>query len=284
MSGISLELKPVESLLFRSDLVAVGSFRCPAAHPLFRDSGPCNSHTFVFPRTMTAIRHEGGPSFVGNPATVSFYNRRQVYFRTRISDADASDWFVVADDVLAEVIARVDPSVEERPERPFRFAHGPSDARTYLEQRRLFERIASGQVIDALDVEERVIAILRRVIGAAYGAHDARPVTCRAREHVERARLSICRGFTRNATLREIASEAGASPYHLCRAFRALTGETMTSYRHSLRLRVALGRLRDRRTDLTELALDLGYDSHSHFTRVFRRAFGVPPSAVRAIP
>lgn len=277
----AFELKPVESLLFRSDVVAVGSFRCPATHPLFRDSGPCNSHTFVFPRTMTAIRHEGGPSFVGNPATVSFYNRGQIYFRTKISDADASDWFVVADDVLADVISRVDPAVAERPDRPFRFAHGPSDARTYLEQRRLFEHLAAGEPIDTLEVEERTVAILRRIVAAAHGAIDERLATRRARESVEAARLAIARGFTRNATLREIAAEAGASPYHLCRAFRALTGETMTAYRHSLRLRVALDRLRDRRVDLTDLALDLGYDSHSHFTRVFRRAFGAPPSAWR---
>ena len=32
--------------------------------------------------------------------------------------------------------------------------------------------------------------------------------------------------------------------------------------------------------DLTRLALDLGYSSHSHFTSSFRVLFGVPPSAV----
>jgi AraC-like DNA-binding protein len=33
---------------------------------------------------------------------------------------------------------------------------------------------------------------------------------------------------------------------------------------------------------LTELALDLGYSSHSHFTDAFRREFGVSPAAFRA--
>jgi AraC-like DNA-binding protein len=34
--------------------------------------------------------------------------------------------------------------------------------------------------------------------------------------------------------------------------------------------------------DLSHTALSLGFDSHSHFTYAFRRAFGVPPSALRA--
>ena len=34
---------------------------------------------------------------------------------------------------------------------------------------------------------------------------------------------------------------------------------------------------------LAEIALDLGFQGHSHFTARFRRAFGDTPSAVRAI-
>ena len=35
--------------------------------------------------------------------------------------------------------------------------------------------------------------------------------------------------------------------------------------------------------DLSRLALDLGYSSHSHFTAAFRRSFDVPPSAARKL-
>ena len=38
-----------------------------------------------------------------------------------------------------------------------------------------------------------------------------------------------------------------------------------------------------RRDDLTALALDLGFSSHSHFTAAFRRAFGRPPAEFRRI-
>jgi AraC-like DNA-binding protein len=67
----------------------------------------------------------------------------------------------------------------------------------------------------------------------------------------------------------------------LCREFRRITGQTMTSYRHALRVQLALERLRESPSDLTDLALELGYSSHSHFTQVFRRHIGITPSEVR---
>jgi AraC-like DNA-binding protein len=57
----------------------------------------------------------------------------------------------------------------------------------------------------------------------------------------------------------------------------------MHGYRNQLRLRAALESLRDPRVDLSGLALDLGFSSHSHFTVMFRRSFGCPPSQFRRV-
>src|SRR5688572_13229492 len=133
---LEVRIKPVETLLFRGELVAVGKFRCPSTHPLFRDSGPCSHHTIVFPRTMTRIRHEDGSSFLGNPGSVALYNQDERYTRTKVSDVDASDWYTIADDVLLDMMRDLDPHAT--PERPFRIADGPSDARSLAEQRILF--------------------------------------------------------------------------------------------------------------------------------------------------
>jgi AraC family transcriptional regulator len=70
------------------------------------------------------------------------------------------------------------------------------------------------------------------------------------------------------------------SVFHLCRTFRAVTGQTIHAYRTQLRLRAALERV-EYASDLSAVALDLGFSSHSHFTAAFRRAFGVTPSGVR---
>jgi len=69
--------------------------------------------------------------------------------------------------------------------------------------------------------------------------------------------------------------------FHLARMFRSRTGFSLHAYRNQLRLRAALERLRDPGVDLIDIALDLGFSSHSHFTETFRRSFGKTPSAVR---
>ena len=83
-------------------------------------------------------------------------------------------------------------------------------------------------------------------------------------------------------SLAAVAAALAVSPFHLARVFRAQTGFSLAGYVHGLRLRRAAERLAaEPDTDLSRLALDLGYCSHSHFTHRFRAAFGRPPSALR---
>lgn len=276
--SFEVALKPVESLLIRTDLVALGTFRCDASHPLYANSGPCSHHTFVFPRTTTHIRHEDGTSFVGSPNSVSLYNQHQRYTRRRIDDRDASDWVVLSDDVLFEMIAEFDPRVAERPSRPFLHAFTRIDARTYLDQRRLFTAIARG-MIDRLSIEEQALRLFSRVLASAYAPKAPRSAD---RGRVDAVKALIAAAPERTVSLRQLSRAVELSPYHLCRLFRRTEGMSLTEYRHSLRLRLALDRLSERPADLSALAFELGYSSHSHFTSVFRRYFGVTPSAARA--
>jgi AraC family transcriptional regulator len=278
MGAMDVTLKPVEELIFRSDIVAIGSFRCPVTHPLFHDSGPCSHHTFVFPRTATGICREGERAFIAAPGMVTCYNQNQVYRRTAVSGSDDSDWYVVTDDVLRDAVSDFDPDVFDRPSKPFTFAATVVDPGTFLEQRVLFERASS---IDASDIDERVLRLLSRVLRSAYASRARHADGTRLNDAVEDAARLIARDPARNLSLREIAAAVGSSPFHLCRAFSRIKQTTMTGYRHMLRLSAALERLRDHRVDLTDVALDLGYSSHSHFTRAFRVTFGIPPSSMR---
>ncbi|MGZ7039224.1 MAG: helix-turn-helix transcriptional regulator, partial [Thermoanaerobaculia bacterium] len=192
---------------------------------------------------------------------------------------DASDWFVIADDVLRDAIASFDPSVHDRPLHPFRRSFAPIDTTTYTAQRQLFQRVEAGDC-DANGIDEEALRIFSRVMTAAQ---EGTPVGSPAmRDAVETVKRIIAGAPSRNVGLRTLAAQTGSSPFQLCRAFRRLTGMTMTGFRHSLRIRIALDRLRDHRTDLTDLALDLGYASHSHFSASFRRQVGITPSQFRA--
>lgn len=87
----------------------------------------------------------------------------------------------------------------------------------------------------------------------------------------------------RTWTLTALAELAGASRYHLARVFREEVGATLHRYLTHARLGAALHRVLDDE-DLTTVALESGFSSHSHFTARFRAVFGVTPSQLRRAP
>jgi AraC family transcriptional regulator len=276
----------IDVTVFASPLVRVGRWRCPAEHPVFVDSGPTPEALFVFPREGVWIQHEGAEPFVADANTVTYYNRGQAYTRRKLSHrGDQCEWFSVAPDAIAETLSAHEPAAIDRPEMPFTFTHGPSDPDTYLRQRMVFQHVSREQEPDRLFVEEAVLSILGDVTRLAYARQGVRrPVRARRRRDVdlvESARDAIARRFTENLSLSEIAREAESSVFHLARVFKARTGFSLHAYRNQLRLRAALDRLARPDVDLIDIALDLGFSSHSHFTDTFRRSFGKTPSLVR---
>jgi len=77
--------------------------------------------------------------------------------------------------------------------------------------------------------------------------------------------------------LAEWARGAGASGRTLARLFRRETGMSFGAWRQQARLIEALARLGAGKA-VTNVALDLGYESPSAFTAMFRRSLGVTPS------
>lgn len=87
--------------------------------------------------------------------------------------------------------------------------------------------------------------------------------------------LSADPGATR--TLAGWAGDAGASPRTLARLFVKETGLTFAGWRQQARLLAATAMLAAGQP-ITRIALDLGYDSPSAFTAMFKRVLGAPPS------
>lgn len=78
-----------------------------------------------------------------------------------------------------------------------------------------------------------------------------------------------------------LAREAGLSPAHFARAFRASVGRA--PHQELLAMRLAHARRLLERPDapLSQVALASGFSDQAHLTRLFRRAYGVTPGAVR---
>jgi AraC family transcriptional regulator len=265
-----------DAVVFQSALVRIGAFRCDRGYPGFHNTGPAHNDCFVFPRTAVAIEHEHAPPFVANPNVVTFYNRSQHYLRHEISErGDHCDWFGVNRELAREAARAVDPAVEDA---PFRRPRGRCDSHTYLLQRRLFDSVIRGVISNAIAIEETVLLLLDRVVGAAAPT----PSNAKRREVVHEVEFLLASRFDQPLTLPQIAKHTGTSVYHLCRTFREGTGFALHQYLHQLRIRHGLESVCETAFPLSRIAVDLGFAHHSHFTQAFRREFGVTPSDLRA--
>jgi AraC-like DNA-binding protein len=94
---------------------------------------------------------------------------------------------------------------------------------------------------------------------------------------VDRAKLVLASDLARRWTLAAIATEVRCSAVYLTQVFQQVEG--MPLYRYQLRLRLARALdLLAQYDDLTDLALHLGFSSHSHFSAAFRAVYGRSPS------
>jgi AraC family transcriptional regulator len=155
-----------------------------------------------------------------------------------------------------------------------------------LGARRLHRQLLHAGADDALATEEAVLALLAGTLGAAR-RERARPRTVgpldpRAKlRPVERAKEALTLRPEDAWTLQSLADVASVSPYHLAHAFRREVGTSLHQYVLRARLSRALDRVVGSEDDLTAVALDSGFSSHSHFTARFRAHFGVTPRSLR---
>ncbi|KND56114.1 L-rhamnose operon transcriptional activator RhaR [Candidatus Paraburkholderia schumanniana] len=81
-------------------------------------------------------------------------------------------------------------------------------------------------------------------------------------------------------TLAELARTVGLSTFHAARLFTRETGLAPHAWRNQMRIVRALPALRAG-ASVTDVAAASGFTDQSHFTRHFKRAFGVPPGRWR---
>ena len=155
-------------------------------------------------------------------------------------------------------------------------SHVPLPPSAILARGLLWRQFARGEA-DPLLVEEVGMGLLDSALGAAR--------RMRRREghsrHVRRVKEAISASPERKWTLGELSDIAGVSPYHLAHVFTREIGTSIHRYAVRQRLARALNAVLDSNLDLTSIALDTGFASHSHFTARFRAFFGMTPEALR---
>ncbi len=87
--------------------------------------------------------------------------------------------------------------------------------------------------------------------------------------------------YTEDITLRSLATESDLSPFHLCRSFRSSMGVSPWQYLKDLRLSKSRLDLLTSDSSITTIALQLGFNSSSHFSTAFRQSYGISPRDFR---
>ena len=83
--------------------------------------------------------------------------------------------------------------------------------------------------------------------------------------------------LTEDLRLEELADNVQMSPYTFGRHFRRTTGLTPHQYLLRARVREAKRLLREGKSPIADISLQLGFSDQSHFTRVFHKITGVTP-------
>jgi AraC family transcriptional regulator len=149
------------------------------------------------------------------------------------------------------------------------------DSPTQALTARLRHGLSQG-LMDTLEAEVLALALVGRALGERTS--HAAAGSARRQKLADRAKLVLCSDLSRRWTLAEIAGEVGVSAVYLTQVFQQVEGLPLYRYYLQSRLARALDCLGERR-DLTELALDLGFSSYSHFSSAFKQVYGQTPLA-----
>jgi AraC-like DNA-binding protein len=306
--------------LYDSPLVSVRDYRCLAGCGAPGDEEQPDADQIVLLRYGAFRKHFGRRSVTADVNQAVFFSKKSSYRVSHPADCgDRGTVFVASPRVLNDIIRELDPTIDDHPERPFPFVTGPCASGVFRRHRELARRLWVVEDShmepllappdpwwpdplwpdplwpdplwpDPLWIEVTALQIIADALETAFERQGEASPSCKRRregteddhaDHVEAAKAYLASRMSERVTLGAVAQAVGASPFHLARLFRRRTGAPVHRYLMCLRLRASLERLADGANDLTALALELGFSSHSHFTDSFRREFGRTPSDVR---
>lgn len=99
---------------------------------------------------------------------------------------------------------------------------------------------------------------------------------------LRRAKDFVDRQYAQPLDVKALARQAHTSVAHFSRRFKAAYGETPYQYVVSRRIERAQELLRNTDRSVTEICLDVGFQSLGSFSSAFQRITGTSPTAYRA--
>jgi AraC-like DNA-binding protein len=100
------------------------------------------------------------------------------------------------------------------------------------------------------------------------------PVITRAKEYIQEHQ-------TEELSLGQVAKAVNTSTFYFCKMFKKITGINFTDYLSRVRVEKAKNLLLNPNLRVSEIAFEVGFQSLTHFNRVFKRILGQSPTEYR---
>jgi AraC-like DNA-binding protein/ligand-binding sensor protein len=98
---------------------------------------------------------------------------------------------------------------------------------------------------------------------------------------ITRARQFIHENQAEDLSLGQVAKAVNTSIFYFCKMFKKSTGLNFTDYMSRIRVEKAKNLLLNRNLRVSEIAYEVGFQSLTHFNRVFKKIMGQSPSEYR---
>ena len=138
--------------------------------------------------------------------------------------------------------------------------------------------VQARQLLETARLTEYLIHALFRPAAVA-GTETAVSRTLRtSQERVRKVKEALLEHLDAPPGLDDLAVIAGCAASHLSRTFTQVEGLTLSNWLRRARIEKAATLIATGRCNVSEAALEVGYQSFSHFSRAFAEEKGVPPS------
>lgn len=136
---------------------------------------------------------------------------------------------------------------------------------------RIRTEIHQKDTLSTLAIDGAMMLMMADLARARIDSASTRPKWLRRVEEAIEANISA------PPSVEELAGIAGVHPTHLLRTFRRYQGTTIANFVRRRRIERARTEVAQAKQPLSRIALDAGFSDQSHFTRVFKQAYGETP-------
>ncbi|HEX6300322.1 MAG TPA: AraC family transcriptional regulator [Acidimicrobiia bacterium] len=258
-------------ILVSTELFTLAEVRCSAVRDGWTEPEPVNGFALVSPSRGMYLRRVDGREHLVDTTSAYVEEPGCVQQIRHPRGEDRCAVIALSTDLMTS-IGGGEPSIGDHLLRVDSYVNS---------QWRLLIAAVDRQDVDG-EITERLLELLVTVIQQVHPQRiDAgRPATAEVHDRiVNEVRLLL--HDNPKVSLIEMSRELSVSPHHLSRIFKRQAGISFSRYRNTLRVGRGLSHPSDGHPDLAQLAIELGFADHAHFSRTVRELTGFTPTGLR---